>query len=787
MLISYFQINFLTLMILLALVSLMYMNRDVKIPATKLFIMCVALLIALTLVATLDTSVDVSGLSAAEAARVVTTRRVMSTLGYIIRPCVILAELLIIFEKSKYRMLLVIPAVINAGIYLTALFGSHLAFWIDENNSWHGGPLKLTIYITLMIYLLVLLLSSVYFFREGDRQKSIILVVIFTQAVLVAIREYYNGATVSYTNEIMALGTLEYYIYLATVYRQELKEKLDAYVSEMEETDNKLKSLTTEVIEALASAIDAKDTYTHGHASRVAEYSRKLAELNGKSKKECDEIYYAALLHDVGKIGVSDSIITKNGKLTLDEYEQIKKHTVLGTQILQRISEFPYLSTGAVSHHERYDGTGYPAGMKGTDIPEAARIISVADAYDAMSSKRSYRDPIPQQIVREEIVKGIGTQFDPEYARLMLHLIDVDTEYEMRERQENTDISEKDELVIGEYRSKVSKGILITAAMATLRMIVDKPEDDPDAEPVPSLILFDSLDSRVHDTEKEKQSLNYFEYGQIWFDGRTETTGARKIQATITDYESLDVAKRNEYKIEAVKIKDHVLIRIFGEERIVETIVALPDNARFLYLGLTGEHCRIRQLTVIKAKDQSPDDLIPRIADEISYIDVPAGEVPNVQIDGYRTNSTEGFEVKNGLQISFHTMTLPTGRLVWHCPIVDIYCADDGKVNGKNYRDLAFMNFEGEAWGCDPACSMKLESDRLDSFEGWDEWKDYNHAGYDAVVSFETSGNKIIINTENAGISIKSTIELNGINKRIYAAITGDQVAITDIHVKKQT
>ena len=128
----------------------------------------------------------------------------------------------------------------------------------------------------------------------------------------------------------------------------------------------------------------------------------------GMIKEECDQVYFAALLHDVGKIGVPASIINKKGRLTDEEYETIRQPPVLGAKILENIKESPYLSIGAHYHHERYDGKGYPDHLKGKDIPEIARIISVADAYDAMTSLRSYRAPIPQQKVREEIVKCSG-------------------------------------------------------------------------------------------------------------------------------------------------------------------------------------------------------------------------------------------------------------------------------------------------------------------------------------------------------------------------------------------
>ena len=127
-------------------------------------------------------------------------------------------------------------------------------------------------------------------------------------------------------------------------------------------------------------------------------------------------------------------MINKPAKLTDEEYDVIKNHPVLGAKILGEIKEMPALTNGARWHHERYDGKGYPDGLKGEDIPEESRIIAVADAYDAMSSNRSYRKPLPQGVVREEIEKGAGGQFDPRFASIMLEMIDEDAEYEMCEK-----------------------------------------------------------------------------------------------------------------------------------------------------------------------------------------------------------------------------------------------------------------------------------------------------------------------------------------------------------------
>lgn len=197
---------------------------------------------------------------------------------------------------------------------------------------------------------------------------------------------------------------------------------------------NKAERLFIQFINALAETIDAKDSYTNGHSVRVAQYSVQIAERAGKSKEDQERIHYMGLLHDIGKIGIPDSIITKNSGLSDKEYVVARKHPEIGAEILAKITEMPDIGIGARWHHERYDGTGYPDGLKENEIPEEARIIAVADAYDAMASRRSYHDVLPQKEVYEEIKKGKGTQFDPVFADIMLTLIEEDIEYNMREK-----------------------------------------------------------------------------------------------------------------------------------------------------------------------------------------------------------------------------------------------------------------------------------------------------------------------------------------------------------------
>lgn len=205
---------------------------------------------------------------------------------------------------------------------------------------------------------------------------------------------------------------------------------------EVEKKTKENADLFLHIVEALADAIDAKDTYTNGHSGRVATYAREIAHRYGYSPKREKNIYMMGLLHDIGKIGVPDAIINKPARLTDEEYNLIKEHSLMGAKILKNIVEMPSLVTGARFHHERYDGNGYPDHLKEIAIPEEARIIAVADAYDAMSSRRSYRGIMPQEKVREEILKGKGTQFDPVFADIMLQMMDEDKDYSMREHVE---------------------------------------------------------------------------------------------------------------------------------------------------------------------------------------------------------------------------------------------------------------------------------------------------------------------------------------------------------------
>ncbi len=219
------------------------------------------------------------------------------------------------------------------------------------------------------------------------------------------------------------------YEYLQENLAHEVKRQTALAENRLEES----KQLFKEMAVALAKTIDAKDNYTHGHSERVADYAQLIAKRAGDDEEAQKRIYYMGLLHDIGKIGVAGNIINKPGRLNDDEFHSIQSHTIIGSEILRNISRFPDLSIGARSHHERYDGKGYPDHLAGDEIPRPARIIAVADTYDAMTSSRSYRKGLPQDVARSEIEKGRGAQFDPQFADLMLQLIDEDKDFNMRD------------------------------------------------------------------------------------------------------------------------------------------------------------------------------------------------------------------------------------------------------------------------------------------------------------------------------------------------------------------
>jgi len=309
-------------------------------------------------------------------------------------------------------------------------------FVISEDNVYIRGPLFILSQLPAAVAFLLVALVYLHAWTAMNAKERTCFSMYLTLPV---VGEVLQG--LFYGIPALTISLTLAFLLVSMLINSEMDAQLRASQQRLEEErirslqalqDNQAK-LTGEIIAALGSAVEAKDRYTNGHSQRVAQYAREIARRMGWDREKQEKIYYAGLLHDVGKIRISDAIITKNGRLTDEEYSQIKLHPMAGYYILKKISSIHDFAIGARWHHERWDGQGYPNGLTGENIPLIARIIGVADAYDAMTSRRSYREVMPQEIVRGEIQRGAGSQFDPEIASIMLSMIDDDLGYRMRQ------------------------------------------------------------------------------------------------------------------------------------------------------------------------------------------------------------------------------------------------------------------------------------------------------------------------------------------------------------------
>ena len=195
---------------------------------------------------------------------------------------------------------------------------------------------------------------------------------------------------------------------------------------ELSESNERLERAYLDMVQTLRYTVEAKDTYTRGHSDRVSEYSVLIGEKLGLPEDQIKTLRIGGLFHDIGKIGIPDSILLKPDKLSDDEYSQIKNHPSIGAHILGSAEIFKDIIPIVKHHHERYDGNGYPSRLKGEEIPYIARIAAVVDTFDAMTSRRSYRGPIDIEHVKEEIKRCEGTQFDPQIAEVFLDILNND-------------------------------------------------------------------------------------------------------------------------------------------------------------------------------------------------------------------------------------------------------------------------------------------------------------------------------------------------------------------------
>ncbi len=671
-------------------------------------------------------------------------------------------------------------ACMSAALLIINLFTGWI-YTIDESNIYHRGLLFIVNYILVFLGPILDLTIVLEYRKKISRKlvKSFLLFIIVPIAAGIIQAAKYG---VSLINMSLAVVSIFLYTFAYEDINDKISNEKDSEVQNLKSDQLKIQNLFEQTIKAFVNAIDARVDYAEGHSVRVADYAYMLAQMNEKSEEECKEIYQAALLHDVGKIGIPDEILKKEDNLTREEIDAMRQEPLIGERILSGIAEYPYLSLGAKYHMEKYDGSGFPKGLKGTEIPEAARIIAIAESYDSMTTRNSYREPLPQSVVREEFIKESGYKYDPLYTGIMLQLIDSDVDYQMKEETENVDTIFKNEFTCEEYRSAISYGIRIRPEKKIIAFSASK-IDDENPFSGPAVIIFDSLDERVHDTERSIKDTRYSEFGEIWFDGHFVCSDARNMK--LISLEQIEQDEDETYFIEVARNRDHVQVKLEGKGYRSEVVIALPDTSKYAYIGLTGENCHISSIEVEKTNKPVPEDEIPRISEEINYINRLESDIPNVQIDSNRSDYTEGIKIKDGMKLIFHTMSLPSANLVWHCPFLLFYYSEDAKVMGRGYKEYAMFRLDGEGQvGC-PDAENKTETEKGKDFTGWDSWKKLNRKGFECTVNFTRLKNRIITETENGGISITNITTLLDKNKDVYVAITGDQVALTDIRIKE--
>lgn len=668
-----------------------------------------------------------------------------------------------------------------------------LFYYYDAFNQYQRGPGFIFSYVVPFIIIALQTSFLINYYMRLNTLLRVSIVLFVSIPVIAAVLQYYTYGMSLINIAIGISATIIYMFTMKDVNDQvdmEKRQELDAVEAERA----KIMHGFDEAATAIASAVDARDDYTRGHSVRVAKYSRIIAERAGLDERTCYEVYYAALLHDIGKLTLPDNLVRKGGaEATESDKILFRQHAERGASIMSTITDYPYLPYAAKSHHENYDGTGYPDGLKGDQIHLYARIVKVADVYDSMTSNKKHRGPYPQGKVREKFISGAHKQFDPKFAQIMVEMIDEDTEYKMRESEAaavvsvedlSYDLKEIHEMKFEAYKETVSDGLKVTSEITKLSFTSVAEEGAVPKNSLPSLIIFDSFDGAVHTDDRKIRNLHYYEFGELWVDGNTISTKARSMKTDVTPIEGVevDLSKPVHYEVEAVRFKDHVKVKITCPDKVIDSIIALPDSARTVYLGLAGEHCLVTNIQVEETGETIDENYIPRISKEVEIINLSDGDIPNVQIDEYRSLSTQGVQVNDGMRLLFHTKTLPSSEQVSCCPYILLYSSDDGTVDGKNYKEFACVRVDGEdVTKHDGERNLNdLSVRRKDSFVGWDAWKNYNQRGYECEVTFRRKRSSVIFATENAGVDIRCVTPIPK-ETAVYVALTGDRCALMDI------
>ena len=308
--------------------------------------------------------------------------------------------------------------------------------------------------------------------QNESRSYHLVLVGVIVAMIAALIEAVSAYFVVSISGIFIGIGLLVLlFVNIIQIMKSVRDMELQRQKEEVEKRRKQTEKMALQMIRTLSTTLEAKDEYTNGHSYRVAQYSALIARELGWSKKEILNLKNAAYLHDVGKIGIPDTILNKPSRLSDDEYALIKAHTVIGADILKDITMIEHVADVARYHHERYDGKGYPDGLVGNEIPIYARVVAVADSYDAMNSRRIYRNALSAEMIEEELRKNRGTQFDPEITDRFLRLLKegkVEVEEECLEAEDADGVADL-ERETGKFLSDV---------MATMRSQGDRENYD---------------------------------------------------------------------------------------------------------------------------------------------------------------------------------------------------------------------------------------------------------------------------------------------------------------------
>lgn len=375
-------------------------------------------------------------------------------------------------QKGKYKKIfqpICFIALLNF-IICTILHLTGVADYIETMPAAHA--------ILIITFLAVILTFWIRYWNHRSRSDCLLffgLLITMLSVIFEAISVYYkvsvSGVFVGIAILILLFINVIYTIHIIRdIIKRQQQEELDKRKKNIEE-------MSLQLMQMLSTTIEAKDEYTKGHSHRVAEYSVLIARELGWNEKELSNLKNAAHLHDIGKIAIPDTILNKPSKLSEEEFSIIKEHTIIGANILKNISLIDHVQEIVRNHHERYDGNGYPDGLKGKEIPLHARIVTVADSYDAMSSQRIYRNQLPPEKIIQELENNKGTQFDPEITDIFLKLLREDRIHVKEDHlsiTENTQIPEA-EIEMSQFISDIMSTIRTQKAKENLDFLTGLP------------------------------------------------------------------------------------------------------------------------------------------------------------------------------------------------------------------------------------------------------------------------------------------------------------------------